>query len=298
MPVVAVVGPTAAGKSELAVELALAVGGEIVNADSMQLYRGMDIGTAKLTANERKGVPHHLLDVLDVTEPATVAEFQQFARSVIGDCLDRGVPPIMVGGSALYVRAVLDRFEFPGTDPGLRRRLESELAVLGPAALHDRLRETDPVAAATILPTNGRRIVRALEVIELSGRPYSASLPAKQYAYDEVVQIGVEVPRDELDARIAARVDRMWRSGFVDEVRRLEARGLRSGHTASRALGYAQVLRFLAGEWTEEHARAETIRATRRFARRQDSWFGKDDRIRWLGYHDPDLVARAVALLR
>jgi tRNA dimethylallyltransferase len=192
----------------------------------------------------------------------------------------------------------LDRFEFPGTDPGLRRTLESELAVLGPAALHDRLRETDPVAAATILPTNGRRIVRALEVIELSGRPYSASLPAKQYAYDEVVQIGVEVPRDELDARIAARVDRMWRSGFVDEVRRLEARGLRSGHTASRALGYAQVLRFLAGEWTEAHARAETIRATRRFARRQDSWFGKDDRIRWLGYHDPDLVARAVALVR
>jgi tRNA dimethylallyltransferase len=298
IPVVAIVGPTAAGKSELAVELALAVGGEIVNADSMQLYRGMDIGTAKLTANERKGVPHHLLDVLDVTEPATVAEFQQFARSVIGDCLDRGVPPIMVGGSALYVRAVLDRFEFPGTDPEIRRRLESELAALGPAALHDRLKETDPVAAATILPTNGRRIVRALEVIELTGRPYSASLPAKQYAYDEVVQIGVEVPRDELDARIAARVDRMWRSGFVDEVRRLEARGLRSGHTASRALGYAQVLRFLAGEWTEEHARAETIRATRRFARRQDSWFGKDDRIRWLGYHDPDLVARAVALLR
>lgn len=294
----AIVGPTAAGKSELAVGVALAVGGEIVNADSMQLYRGMDIGTAKLTPNERKGVPHHLLDVLDVTEPATVAEFQQFARSVIGDCLDRGVPPIMVGGSALYVRAVLDRFEFPGTDPDLRRRLESELAALGPAALHDRLRETDPVAAATILPTNGRRIVRALEVIELTGRPYSASLPAKQYAYDEVVQIGLEVPRDELDSRIAARVDRMWRSGFVDEVRRLEARGLRSGHTASRALGYAHVLRFLAGEWTEEHARAETIRATRRFARRQDSWFGKDDRIRWLGYHEPDLVARAVALVR
>ena len=294
----AIVGPTAAGKSELAVELALAVGGEIVNADSMQLYRGMDIGTAKLTANERKGVPHHLLDVLDVTEPATVAEFQRFARAVIGDCLDRGVPPIMVGGSALYVRAVLDRFEFPGTDPELRRRLESELAMIGPAVLHDRLRETDPVAAATILPTNGRRIVRALEVIELTGRPYSASLPAKQYAYDDVVQIGLEVPRDELDARIATRVDRMWRSGFVDEVRRLEARGLRSGHTASRALGYAQVLRFLAGEWTEEHARAETIRATRRFARRQDSWFGKDDRIRWLEYHDPDLVARAVALVR
>lgn len=298
IPVVAIVGPTAAGKSELAVELALAVGGEIVNADSMQLYRGMDIGTAKLTANERKGVPHHLLDVLDVTEPATVAEFQQLARSVIDDCLDRGVPPIMVGGSALYVRAVLDRFEFPGTDPELRGRLESELAAIGPSLLHDRLRRADPVAAATILPTNGRRIVRALEVIELTGRPYTASLPAKEYAYDDVVQIGLEVPRAELEARIVARVDRMWRNGLVDEVRRLESRGLRAGRTASRALGYAQVLRFLAGEWTQEHARAETIRATRRFARRQDSWFGKDDRIRWLPYHDPDLVARAIALVR
>lgn len=295
---VAIVGLTAAGKSELAVELALAVGGEIVNADSMQLYRGMDIGTAKLTANERKGVPHHLLDVLDVTEPATVAEFQQLARSVIDDCLDRGVPPIMVGGSALYVRAVLDRFEFPGTDPELRGRLESELAAIGPGLLHDRLRRADPVAAATILPTNGRRIVRALEVIELTGRPYTASLPAKEYAYDDVVQIGLEVPRAELEARIAARVDRMWRNGLVDEVRRLEARGLRTGRTASRALGYAQVLRFLAGEWTQEHARAETIRATRRFARRQDSWFGKDDRIRWLPHRDQDLVARAVELVR
>lgn len=298
IPVVAVVGPTAAGKSELAVELAVAVGGEIVNADSMQLYRGMDIGTAKLTAKERKGVPHHLLDVLDVTEPATVAEFQQLARSVIDDCLNRGVSPIMVGGSALYVRAVLDRFEFPGTDPTLRANLEVELAATGPAALHARLRELDPVSAETILPSNGRRIVRALEVIELTGQPYTASLPAKQYAYDEVVQIGLQVPRHALDARIAARVDRMWASGFIDEVRRLEARGLRRGRTASRALGYAQVLRFLAGEWTEEHARAETIRATRRFARRQDSWFGKDDRVRWLPYHDAGLVARAVALVR
>jgi tRNA dimethylallyltransferase len=176
--------------------------------------------------------------------------------------------------------------------------LESELAAIGPGLLHDRLRGADPVAAATILPTNGRRIVRALEVIELTGRPYTASLPAKEYAYDDVVQIGLEVPRDELEARIAARVDRMWRNGLVDEVRRLEARGLRTGRTASRAFGYAQVLRFLAGEWTQEHARAETIRATRRFARRQDSWFGKDDRIRWLPYHDPGLVARAVALVR
>ena len=206
------------------------------------------------------------------------------------------MPPILVGGSALYVRAVLDRFKFPGTDRWLRTKLESELAAIGPAALHDRLRGLDPSAAATILPTNGRRIVRALEVIELTGRPYAASLPANEYAYDDVVQIGLDVPRPELDARIGERVDRMWVGGFVEEVRRLEAAGLREGRTASRALGYAQVLRYLAGEWTEEHAKAETIRATRRFARRQDSWFRKDHRIRWLPYDDPNLVPRAVAL--
>ncbi|HEU4543524.1 MAG TPA: tRNA (adenosine(37)-N6)-dimethylallyltransferase MiaA [Jiangellaceae bacterium] len=296
--IVAVVGPTAAGKSDLAVEIALAASGEVVNTDSMQLYRGMDIGTAKLTPVERRGVPHHLLDILDVTEPATVAEFQQLARSVIADCLARGVTPILVGGSALYVRAVVDRFDFPGTDPRIRAELESELAAIGPAALHDRLNGVDPAAAASILPTNGRRIVRALEVIELTGRPYTASLPAMEYAYDDVVQIGIDVPRDELDARIAARVDEMWSGGFVDEVRRLEAAGLRAGRTASRALGYAQVLRYLAGEWTEEHAKAETTRATRRFARRQDSWFRKDDRIQWLPYDDPELVPRAVALVR
>lgn len=296
--IVAVVGPTAAGKSDLAVEIALAASGEVVNTDSMQLYRGMDIGTAKLTPVERRGVPHHLLDILDVTEPATVAEFQQLARSVIADCLARGVTPILVGGSALYVRAVVDRFDFPGTDPRIRAELESELAAIGPAALHDRLNGVDPAAAASILPTNGRRIVRALEVIELTGRPYTASLPAMEYAYDDVVQIGIDVPRDELDARIAARVDEMWSGGFVDEVRRLEAAGLRAGRTASRALGYAQVLRYLTGEWTEEHAKAETTRATRRFARRQDSWFRKDDRIQWLPYDDPELVPRAVALVR
>ena len=296
IPIIAIVGPTAAGKSDLAVELALVMAGEVVNTDSMQLYRGMDIGTAKLAPHERKGVPHHLLDILDVTEPATVAEFQQLARAAIGDCRARGVPPILVGGSALYVRAVLDRFEFPGTDPRLRSKLESELAATGPAALHDRLKSLDTAAAATILPTNGRRIVRALEVIELTGRPYTASLPAKEYAYDEVVQIGLDVPRSDLDTRIGERVERMWSGGFVEEVRRLEAAGLRTGRTASRALGYAQVLRYLAGEWTEEHAKAETIRATRRFARRQDSWFRKDDRIRWLPIDDPNLVPRAVAL--
>jgi tRNA dimethylallyltransferase len=294
---VAVVGPTAAGKSDLAVDLALGVGGEVVNADSMQLYRGMDIGTAKLTPAARRGVRHHLLDILDVTEPATVAEFQGLARSAIVDCAARGVAPVLVGGSALYVRAVLDRFEFPGTDPAVRERLEAELAAIGSAAMHKRLANTDPAAAAAILPTNGRRVVRALEVIELTGRRYAASLPAMEYAYDNVVQIGIDVPRAELDDRIASRVERMWEAGLVDEVRRLEAAGLRTGRTASRALGYAQVLRHLAGDWTEEQARAETIRATRRFARRQDSWFRKDERIRWLAYDAPDLSDRAVALV-
>jgi tRNA dimethylallyltransferase len=298
IPVVAVVGPTAAGKSDLAVELAMALGGEVVNADSMQLYRGMDVGTAKLTIAERRGVPHHLLDVLDVTEPATVAEFQQWARAAIDDCIVRRAVPILVGGSALYVRAVLDRFDFPGTDPKLRQQLEAELAAVGPEVMHGRLAERDPVAAAAILPSNARRIVRALEVIELTGHAFTASLPAKEYAYQPTVQIGLDVPRPVLDERITHRVDRMWEAGVVDEVRRLAAAGLRDGRTASRALGYAQVLRFLDGDWSEPKARAETVRATRRFARRQDSWFRKDPRISWLPYDAADRLARAVALVR
>ena len=293
--VLAVVGPTAAGKSALAVELALQVGGEIVNADSMQVYRGMNIGTAKATVAERRGVPHHVIDVLDVRQPATVAAFQRLAREAIGGCLSRGVVPVLVGGSALYVRAVLDRFEFPGTDADVRARLEAELAVLGPEALHDRLAQIDPDAAGGILPTNGRRIVRALEVVELTGRPFAASLPAPVYAYDLVVQLGLDVPRDVLDRRIADRVDRMWRSGLVEEVRALEKAGLRDGRTASRALGYAQILGFLAGEYDEAEAQARTIRATRRFARRQDSWFRKDPRIRWLHHDADDLVDWALA---
>jgi tRNA dimethylallyltransferase len=290
-PVVAVVGPTAAGKSDLAVELAARLAGEVVSADSMQLYRGMDIGTAKTSSR----VTHHLLDVLDVTETSTVAEFQRMARAAIDDCLARTVVPVLVGGSALYVRAVLDRFEFPGTDPDLRARLESELARVGPAALHDRLAAADPEAAGRILPSNGRRIVRALEVVELTGQRFSAALPTYEYAYPAVTQIGVDVPRDVLDRRIADRVDAMWKAGLVDEVRELARAGLREGRTASRALGYAQVLRFLAGECTEDDARAETVRATRRFARRQDSWFRKDPRIVWLPHDAPDLVDRALA---
>src|SRR5690606_30402277 len=199
------------------------------------------------------------------------------------------------GGSALYVRAVVDRFDFPGTDPQIRQRLEDELAVAGPHALHRRLAAVDPAAAAAILPSNGRRIVRALEVIELTGRQFTASLPAREYVYERVIQIGLDVPRDVLDRRIAERVDRMWSAGLVDEVRRLIDAGLREGRTASQALGYAQVIRYLDGEWTEERARQEMIRATRRFARRQDSWFRKDPRIRWIPYDAPDRLARAVA---
>lgn len=295
VPVLVVVGPTAAGKSDLAVALAQRVGGEVVNADSMQLYRGMDIGTAKMSVAERASVPHHLLDLLDITEPSTVAEFQQLARAALADCTARGVPPVLVGGSALYVRAVIDGFEFPGTDPGLRARLESELAEVGAAAMHARLAEVDPAAASSILATNARRVVRALEVVQMTGRPYAAALPPRRYVYDHVVQIGLDVPRDVLDERIEQRVDRMWRAGLVDEVRELERRGLRQGRTASRALGYAQVLDFLAGRCTEDDARAATVRATRRFARRQDSWFRKDDRIHWLPYDADDLLDRALA---
>ncbi|WP_344246731.1 tRNA (adenosine(37)-N6)-dimethylallyltransferase MiaA [Actinocorallia libanotica] len=291
---ISVVGPTAAGKSDLAVDLALRLGGEAVNTDSMQLYRGMDIGTAKLTVAERRGVPHHLLDVWDVTEPASVAEYQRRAHEVIAEVRGRGRVPVLVGGSGLYVRAALDDLDFPGTDPGIRARLEAELAEQGSGALFARLKEADPEAAQAILPSNGRRIVRALEVIELTGRPFTASLPQHRYRDPETVQLGLLVPRPELDERIALRVDRMWEAGFVAEVAALEEAGLRAGRTASAALGYAQVLRFLAGEWSEEQAREETVRATRRFARRQESWFRRDARIHWLPYDAPDLLERAL----
>jgi tRNA dimethylallyltransferase len=287
MNIIAVVGPTAAGKSDLAVELALRLGGEVVNADSMQLYRGMDVGTAKLGVEERKGVPHHLLDIWDVTETASVADYQRAAREAIAAIHERGRVPLLVGGSGLYIRAVIDDLDFPGTDPELRARLDAELADVGSAALHARLAGLDPAAAAAILPGNGRRIVRALEVIEMTGRPFSASMPSYEDAKDDVTQLGLIVPRPELDERIAARVERMWSAGLVEEVRCLEPYGLRDGLTASRALGYAQVLRFLSGEWSEEHARQETVRATRRFARRQESWFRRDPRVRWIACDAP-----------
>ncbi|WP_419998410.1 tRNA (adenosine(37)-N6)-dimethylallyltransferase MiaA [Streptomyces boninensis] len=297
--VVAVVGATAAGKSDLGVALARHLGGEVVNADSMQLYRGMDIGTAKLTEAERHGVPHHLLDIWDVTEAASVAEYQRLARTEIDRLLAAGRTPVLVGGSGLYVRGAIDTLEFPGTDPAVRARLEAELASHGSGALHARLAAADPDAARTILPGNGRRIVRALEVIEITGKPFTANLPTHESVY-ETLQIGVEVPRPELDERITLRVDRMWEAGLVDEVRTLEGKGLRDGRTASRALGYQQVLAFLAGECTEQEARDETVRATKRFARRQDSWFRRDPRVHWLSGASADregLVGHARALL-
>jgi tRNA dimethylallyltransferase len=296
-PVITVVGPTAAGKSGLSLRLARALGGEIVNADSMQLYRGMDIGTAKLAPAARAGVPHHLLDIWEVTRTASVSEYQQLARAAIAEIRGRRRIPILVGGSGLYVRAAIDTLEFPGTDPALRDGLEAELAELGAAALHARLACADPAAAAAILPGNGRRIVRALEVIQLSGRPFSATLPGYESVYP-AVQIGLRLPRAELDRRIADRVGQMWQAGFVAEVRDLAGRGLRAGRTASRALGYAQVLRFLAGEWPEERAAAETVRATRRFARRQEAWFRRDPRIQWLAADDPGAADQALARLQ
>jgi tRNA dimethylallyltransferase len=293
--VVAVVGPTAAGKTALSLSLAHLLDGEVVNADSMQLYRGMDIGTAKLPRDEWQGVPHHALDLWVVTEPASVAEYQRIARGDIEAIFSRGRVPLLVGGSGLYIRAVLEQFDFPGTDAALRAELEAELAAMGPAAMHARLAERDPEAAARILPTNGRRIVRALEVVLLTGGPFVATLPAPTPHY-RAVHIGVDRDPAELDERIAQRVEHMWSDGFVDEVRVLEQVGLREGRTASRALGYQQVLRFLAGECTEDEARVETIAATRRFVRRQRSWFRRDPAVVWLDGASPTLVAEALDL--
>ncbi len=289
VPIVAVVGATASGKTALSLDLAERLNGEVVNTDAMQVYRGMDIGTAKLPVDQRRGISHHLIDTHDVTEPLSVAEFQAEARAVIATLRERGVVPVLVGGSALYVRAVLDRFEFPGTDPAIRSRLEAELASVGPAALHAQLRELDPEAAARILVENGRRIVRALEVIELTGRPFSASLPTMEYVDAGSVQIGVDIDRPTLDERIEARVRQMYADGLVEEVERLGP----LGPTAATAIGYRQATAHLAGELSLEEAITQTAAATRRFARRQDSWFRKDPRITWLRHDDPELAEKA-----
>ena len=262
----------------------------------MQLYRGMDIGTAKLPVEERGGVPHHLLDVWPVTRTATAADYQQLCREVVDDLLARGVTPVLVGGSGLYLRAALDDLTFPGTDPALRAELEAELERDGPLALHARLAALDPAAATRMEPSNGRRVVRALEVVTLTG-----SMPGELTSYGEhypTTYVGVD--RADLAERIAVRVDRMWEQGLVDEVRRLEGEGLREGVTASRALGYAQVLGLLDGRWDEAHARELTVVATRRFARRQRAWFRRDPRVTWLdGAGAPqDLLAASLKIFR
>jgi tRNA dimethylallyltransferase len=295
-PVVAVVGPTATGKTALAVALAHRLGGEVVNADSMQLYRGMDIGTAKPDLAERNGVPHHLLDLWHVREAASVAAYRELARAEIDRLRTGGTRPLLVGGSGLYIRAVLDELDFPGTDAALRARLEEELGAIGPAAMHERLAALDPAAAAAVLPSNGRRIVRALEVIELTGGPFRAQLPEPLPHYPAVV-VGLDREPAELDERIAARVDRMWAAGFVDEVAALAADGLREGPTASRALGYAQVLAQFDGELTAAEARERTVSATRRFVRRQRSWFRRDATISWFDAGRPDLVDAVTAVI-
>ncbi|MCJ8505227.1 tRNA (adenosine(37)-N6)-dimethylallyltransferase MiaA [Kocuria flava] len=293
-PVVAVVGPTGTGKSALGVELARALGGEVVNADAMQLYRGMDIGTAKIPPAERHGVAHHLLDVLDVTEEASVADFQRAARGTIAGIRARGAVPVLVGGSGLYVRAALDVLELPGTDPRVRARLEQELAERGPGPLRERLRQVDPDSAARI--RDDRRVVRALEVWELTGRPFTAFMPRREHL-EPTVQIGLDTERTVLHDRLAARVEAMVAAGLEDEVRRLAARGLREGRTASRALGYGQFLDVVDGRASTAEAAGATVVATRQFARRQRTWFRADPRVRWLDPAEPGLLERALRLV-
>jgi tRNA dimethylallyltransferase len=296
--VVAIVGPTATGKSQLALELADLVDGEIVNADSMQLYEGMDIGTAKLAPAERGGVPHHLLDIWPISKSAAVAEYQQRAREVIADIHARQRTPIMVGGSGLYVRGVLDELAFPGESAAIRARLTGELDEFGSVSLHGRLRKVDPAAAASILPTNGRRIVRALEVIELTGGPFIATMPAFT-PREGRIQIGLD--RVDLDDRVERRVEAMMAAGLLEEIRSLLPRGLRASPTAGKALGYAQLLRCIDDDGTVAGdvgaAIAATTRATRRFVRRQRSWFRRDPRIHWLDGAAPDLIEQALAVL-
>jgi tRNA dimethylallyltransferase len=293
---VAVVGATATGKSALGLALAEAADGEVINADSMQLYRGMDIGTAKLTELERRGIPHHLLDIWDVRESAAVEEYQRLARARIAEVHAAGRAAVLVGGSGLYVRAVLDDLRFPGTDPRLRAQLEAEAETGELGRLHERLADLDPEAAARILPGNTRRIVRALEVIELTGGRFTATLPEPRYL-QPALQVGLRIERPELDRRITERVDDMWSAGLVTEVEQLVQAGLREGRTASRALGYAQVLDMLEGRCSPDEARQATVAATRKFARRQERWFGRDPRVHWLDATRPDLLDATLALV-
>lgn len=298
-PVVAVVGPTATGKTELALDLAETLGGpaavEVVNADAMQLYRGMDIGTAKLATAGRRGIVHHQLDVLDVTDEASAAAYQRHARADLAGITARGARAVLVGGSGLYVRAVLDDIEFPPTDPELRARLEAEVAEIGASAMHARLARHDPQAAAAVLSGNVRRVVRALEVIELTGLPFSATLPTRRYALP-ACQVAIDVDRGELDTAIAARARKMLHGGLVEETRALLAAGLAQGRTASRAVGYSQVIDLLAGRSDVAMTIEAMSVATRRLARRQERWFRRDPRVTWLSPGD-GLVTGALAAL-
>ena len=285
-----VCGATATGKSDIAIEVAKELNAEIINADSMQLYRGMDIGTAKLAVADRGGIPHHLLDVLEVSQDSTVAWYQELARSVISDIHSRGKDAVIVGGTGLYIKAILDDLNFPDTDPEVRAKLEAEVEEFGAASLFARLEELDPAAALAIDRANIRRVIRALEVIEITGQPFTANLPRKDSSrYPEAMQFGLVMDRDHLRERIDARVDRMWDCGFVTEVDELIAGGIKDGVTARRALGYAQIISMREGTMTEEEAKEDTKRASRQYARRQETWFSRDARIQWVAQHQPRL---------
>lgn len=288
--VIVICGATATGKSDIAIEIAREIDAEVINADSMQLYKGMDIGTAKLSVEERKGIPHHLLDVLDVSQDSTVAWYQEMARTAIAEIHSRGKDALIVGGTGLYIKAVLDDLNFPDTDPEVRAKLEAEAEEFGSASLFSRLEELDPAAALAIDRANTRRIIRALEVIEITGQPFTANLPREDSSrYPDALQFGLVMDREHLRERIDLRVDRMWNAGFVDEVDHLIAKGIRDGVTAQRALGYAQIIAMRDGTITEDEAKEETKRASRQYARRQETWFSRDARIQWIAQHQPRL---------
>jgi tRNA dimethylallyltransferase len=283
MNVIVICGATATGKSDLAVALAQEIDGEVINADSMQLYKGMDIGTAKITVAERQGVPHHLMDLLDVTEDANVAWYQENAREKIAEIHSRNKSAIIVGGTGLYIKAILDDLNFPDTDPVVRTELELEYATKGIGPLFERLEKLDPAAALAIDKANSRRVIRALEVIKITGKPFTANLPRKESTkYPNALQFGLVMDREILSDVIASRVDRMWNAGLVAEVEKLIELGITQGTTAQKALGYSQVIAFKEGKISEEEALDETKRATRQYARRQETWFSRDERIKWI----------------
>lgn len=283
MTLIFIVGATATGKSDLAIKVAQKLQGEVVNADSMQLYKGMDIGTAKLSKNERQGIEHYLIDILEVTEDSSAAQYQALARAKIDELLLKEIPTTVVGGTGLYVKSILDDLNFPDTNEEVRARLQRECESIGALALHAKLAKLDPAAAAAIPAQNSRRVIRALEVIELTGRPFTANLPRQGSSrYPDAKQFGLVMDREKLSDVISNRVERMWEKGFVAEVRELLAKGLREGKTARAALGYSQIIRFLDGEISEIEAQEDTKRATRQYSRRQETWFSRDNRITWL----------------